>query len=1032
MNSDSNKPNPAEEERLRRRREKLEQWKKQKKQKLENSGAGKRQESNGSGSNETAASSSAASINQKVSSAASSVSEKDTDEVDIKALSVRERMELFRKRREQEKASAQDKKAQEPPVKSPETPEDKRKMVLGQVPKIQPKKLGPIKKFGLLKSINGGAKAKPKSGVISAFGDINQSDDSSRTMRPLPKLSNINIDDKPQELPSEKTAPKDKASEPEVDPLDMYMQDVSKEMDTLRQAKSKQNTSNGPSTKSSGEREFDDDQDTFNQDLPDDPDEILAMAAKRLKKKDIIAVDHTKIDYEPFRKEFYIEPPELKSMTEEDVKELRKDLDGIKIRGQDCPKPAKKWSYFGLPSSCNEIIKRQQFEWPTSIQAQAIPAILSGRDVIGVAKTGSGKTLAFLLPMLRHIKAQRPLENGEGAIGLIMTPTRELAIQIYRECKLFCKPLNLRVVCAYGGSPIKDQIADLKRGAEIIVCTPGRMIDLLCANSGRVTNLRRVTYLVLDEADRMFDMGFEPQVMKIVQNIRPNRQTLLFSATFPRQMEALARKVLKKPLEITVGGRSVVSQDIDQRVLIVPHDQKFLKLLDILGQFYNRDPETISLVFVDRQESADHLFRDLLRRGYVCNSIHGAKDQLDRDQTISDFKAGNIQMLIATSIAARGLDVKNLTLVINYDCPNHMEDYVHRVGRTGRAGNKGTAYTFITPEQDRYAVDIVGALNHSGVEPPADVQELAKSFLEKVERGEIAHYNPKASSGFGGKGLERLDEERDMVKQLQRRTYGGDEIQTPDDDEEEEVIYDSEGEVVEIRRKPKKSLKKPTAPSAPTGQAATKPTISTTAATSEKTPVNAAAQAALKAAEAAAARVLAAASKDSSGSASSTPVRSVLDQINAKFGLERPDAVAIYGNSGESSRNAGTGGRAQDERLLEFSEEIEINDYPQKARWRVTNRETLSQITENTGAAITTRGIYVVKGKPVPDGERKLHLLIEGESQRCVDNASTEIKRLLTEATIQQMEKDSRLRGGGGGSGLGGVGGVSSGRYSVI
>lgn len=182
-------------------------------------------------------------------------------------------------------------------------------------------------------------------------------------------------------------------------------------------------------------------------------------------------------------------------------------------------------------------------------------------------------------------------------------------------------------MCAYGGSPIKDQIADLKRGCEIIVCTPGRMIDLLCANSGRVTNLRRVTYMVMDEADRMFDMGFEPQVMKIVNNVRPNKQTVLFSATFPRQMEALARKVLKKPLEVTVGGRSIVCDDVDQIVEVREDNTKFVRLLEILGKLFHEEGEDTAsaIIFVDRHESADNLLRDLMRRGYPCQSLHGGK-----------------------------------------------------------------------------------------------------------------------------------------------------------------------------------------------------------------------------------------------------------------------------------------------------------------------------------------------------------------------------------------------------------------------
>ena len=221
----------------------------------------------------------------------------------------------------------------------------------------------------------------------------------------------------------------------------------------------------------------------------------------------------------------------------------------------------------------------------------------------------------------------------------------------------------------------------LQRGAEIIVCTPGRMIDMLAANSGKVTNLKRVTYIVLDEADRMFDMGFEPQVMRIIENVRPDRQTVMFSATFPRQMEALARRALNKPIEVQVGGRSIVCKEVEQHVVVLEDDQKFLKLLELLGIYQEQGS---IIVFVDKQENADTLLKDLLKAGYPCLSLHGGVDQYDRDSTITDFKSGRAKLLVATSVAARGLDVKHLILVVNYDCPNHYEDYVHRCGRTGR------------------------------------------------------------------------------------------------------------------------------------------------------------------------------------------------------------------------------------------------------------------------------------------------------------------------------------------------------------
>ena len=576
-------------------------------------------------------------------------------------------------------------------------------------------------------------------------------------------------------------AEEEEEEEEEVDPLDAFMSGLKESTSGKKKAPTKSSTSR---EQQQPQAIFGDEDDVDITAVGDgDADDFLAIANKSRKKKDIPAVNHTKANYEPFRKKFYMEPLDLAQMSDEDTANLRHELDGIKVRGVDVPKPVVKWSHCGLGVQTLDVIHKLGYENTTSIQAQAIPAIMSGRDVIGIAKTGSGKTMAFLIPMFRQIMDQRPLEHMEGPIGLIMTPTRELATQIHRDCKPFLKALNLRAVCAYGGAPIKDQIADLKRGAEIIVCTPGRMIDLLAANAGRVTNLRRVTYVVLDEADRMFDMGFEPQVMKIMGNIRPDRQTVLFSATFPRSMEALARKTLDKPIEIVVGGKSVVAPEITQVVEVRPEETKFVRLLELLGNMYSDEANEDArvLIFVERQESADSLLRELMRKGYPCMSIHGGKDQVDRDSTIQDFKAGIFPILIATSVAARGLDVKQLKLVVNYDAPNHLEDYVHRSGRTGRAGNKGTAVTFLTPGQERYSVDIAKALKQSGQPVPGPVQEMVDSFLEKVRAGK----EKASASGFGGKGLERLDQERETTRMRERRTY-----KTGEEGEEEEEKED--------------------------------------------------------------------------------------------------------------------------------------------------------------------------------------------------------------------------------------------------
>ncbi|KAJ3066667.1 pre-mRNA processing RNA-helicase [Podochytrium sp. JEL0797] len=747
----------------------------------------------------------------------------------------------------------------------------------------------------------------------------------------------------------------------------------------------------------------------------DDDDDILGSATKLFagKRKELAPVDHAVQSYQPFTKDFYVEPPEIAEMTEAEVEIKRAELGGIKIRGVRCPKPIEKWTQMGLPTSVGDVIKKGlKYEKPSSIQAQAIPAVMSGRDVIGIAKTGSGKTIAFLLPMFRHIKDQTPLKTGEGPIALIMTPTRELAVQIHRECKQFTKALNLRAVCCYGGAPVKDQIAELKRGAEIIICTPGRMIDLLCANSGRVTNLKRVTYLVLDEADRMFDMGFEPQVMRIVNNIRPSRQTILFSATFPRKMEALARKILKQPLEITVGGRSTVCSDVHQIVEVRPEDTKFLRTLEILGDCFNTDPDAKVLLFVDRHEAADNLLRDLLKRGYPCQSLHGGKDQADRQSTFQDFKTGDTNIVIATSVAARGLDVKQLKIVINYECPNHMEDYVHRCGRTGRAGNKGTAYTFITPDQDKYAVDIVQALKMSGVEVPADVQALAESFIGKVKAG-TANYS---SSGFGGKGLDKLDKERDAVKQYQKKAHGAnggaeegdesDESEREDGGGEEDAFTDEE-EDNDVFSFKTTMVRQP-------GQAG--------GAAPAAGGMSAADKERLEAMNATAAAAAAAAVEASGGTVDEiAKAKKAIAEANAKLGQEglnkAKDIIALInrklGPSGTPLDPAAIAAGKRTAGEAPFAVEIEINDYPQKARWKVTNKEMINQITDISGSAITTRGLYFEKGKAVPAGQRKLYLFIEADTQIQIDRAKKEIKRILKEATLMAMEAEAAMGGGG-------------------
>ena len=770
------------------------------------------------------------------------------------------------------------------------------------------------------------------------------------------------------------------------------------------------------------------DQDAIEYSEEEEGDDELATAllniSKKNKRKELPSVDHQAVQYLPFRKSFYREVPELARMTPEEVSAYRIDLEGIKIKGKDCPKPLKTWAQCGLSGKILDVIKKSGYEKPTPIQAQAIPAIMSGRDVIGIAKTGSGKTLAFVLPMLRHVADQPPLELEEGPIALILTPTRELAIQIYNECKKFCKGLKMRPVCVYGGTGISEQIADLKRGAEIVVCTPGRMIDMLAANSGKVTNLQRITYVVLDEADRMFDMGFEPQVMKIIGNIRPDRQTVLFSATFPRQMEALARKILTKPVEVQVGGRSVVCKDVEQSVILIEEHRKFFKLLEVLGIY--QDKGSI-LIFVEKQESADLLIRDLMKAGYSCMALHGGMDQSDRDSTISDFKNGNIKVLVATSVAARGLDVKHLILVVNYDCPNHYEDYVHRCGRTGRAGSKGNAYTFITPEQQRYSGEIVKALELSGATVPKELSDMWQQLTDKL-KAEGKLKPGKKFSGFKGKGY-KFDE-AEATKTAEERLKQKSALGLADSDDEDEVaILNMEKKLEEVfsgKAKLKDALQPPTPTNAGVQKASLLGTPTAPAGLLAATAIAdrimmskgmSMAGAMANATQEATSSIMKGGGINITGAALASQIAA---SINKRVGATPAKASETYLPLGASvpqeggDENATPNPQAQ----MRYEEEIEINDFPQQIRFRITTRDVLDDIGEYSEAYITVRGNFVHAGRTSKEGEKKLHLAIEAKSERAIQLAKQEIKRVIKEEAERMASRSNRPQ--------------KSGRYSVL
>jgi len=404
-----------------------------------------------------------------------------------------------------------------------------------------------------------------------------------------------------------------------------------------------------------------------------------------------------------------------------------------------------KFTDLGLNAELLKAIAETGYTLPTPIQAQAIPIVLQGFDVMGGAQTGTGKTAGFTLPLLQRLArhaTSSPSPAKHPVRALILAPTRELAMQVHESVKTYSKFLPLRSVCIYGGVDIKPQIAELREGREIIVATPGRLLDHVEQKS---VNFNQVEVLVLDEADRMLDMGFVPDIKRILALLPANRQSLLFSATFSNEIKKLADTMLKAPKLIEVARRNQVNDTITHRMHPVAADNKRHLLLHMLKE---NDLKQV-LVFVGTKFGTSRLATWLDRAGIKADAIHGDKSQQQRTDALVAFKAGTVQVLVATDVAARGLDIDDLPHVVNYELPHTAEDYVHRIGRTGRAGKKGNAISLVAPEEK-------GRLD--------DIEKLIKIKIEQVI---VPGFEP-------GAPIQRDDKPRHghMKEREERRPHG--------------------------------------------------------------------------------------------------------------------------------------------------------------------------------------------------------------------------------------------------------------------
>ncbi|CAG7834035.1 unnamed protein product [Allacma fusca] len=460
---------------------------------------------------------------------------------------------------------------------------------------------------------------------------------------------------------------------------------------------------------------------------------------------------------QPFEKTFYKVSPTVMGRQQPEVDHFLKS-NQITLKGRDVPRPIQYFEEAGFPDYVLSSIRKQGFEKPTSIQAVGWPIALSGRDMVGIAQTGSGKTLAYVLPAVVHISHQPRLERGDGPIALVLAPTRELAQQIQQVTQDFGTSARVRNTCVFGGAPKGSQARDLEKGVEIVIATPGRLIDFL--ESGK-TNLRRCTYLVLDEADRMLDMGFEPQIRKIVEQVRPDRQTLMWSATWPKEVRTLAEDFFKDYVQINVGSLTLsANHNILQIIDVCQEHEKENKLRLLLDEI-SQEEENKTIIFVETKRKVDQITREMRKIGWPAMCIHGDKSQNERDWVLQEFRNNRAPILVATDVAARGLeahemrDVEDVKFVINFDYPNCSEDYVHRIGRTGRSSKSGTAYTFFTKTNNKQAKDLIEVLREANQVINPKLYELMESARGPQGRG---GFNSRSrwrqpgqhSNGYGG------------------------------------------------------------------------------------------------------------------------------------------------------------------------------------------------------------------------------------------------------------------------------------------
>lgn len=689
----------------------------------------------------------------------------------------------------------------------------------------------------------------------------------------------------------------------------------------------------------------------------------------------LIYVNHSTMNYPPLEKVFYHPPSDLRQLTPAEYKAMAKELDGAKVTGRNPPPPLSTWDGTGLSDKVLEVLQKEGFAQPFAVQSLAVPVLMGGRDVIVTAKTGSGKTLAYVLPLVRHVVHQPRCKAGEGPIGLVLVPTQELGSQVSAILGKLCKAARLSAVASYGSVSLSENIKAAKSGCDAMVATPGRLLDLLTVNNGTSFRLQRVSFVVVDEADRLFDSGFIEHVEAFLKNIRPDRQLAMVSATLPRELKKIVIKHMQDPIEISVGGRPTPATNVEQSFYFFDEDvydvethdtresPRLMKLLQILGE-EGAAGERLILIFTQRKEEVEQLFGKLSVLGYARRiaTLYSGMNPIDREFALEHFTPGNQFILIATAVAERGLDVPFLELVINYSLPDHVEAYVHRIGRTGRAGKKGRAVSFFRRRvDDDLAPELADALERSGQLVPEEMYEIAAKVRELRREGE-ASSNVGFYRGYR-KGRHNFSSTRDQRAVLREAAKSAG---------LEDFLSDESGVDSDAESDDSSDIERRVEVVYPNGSGPE--TASSMALTVQGS---------------------------SGGGALRVKDPKAEDKVaKALLFAQQTSELEKLGEEGMEERSN-----------VRLQLEYPINDLPSEVRGKLQKGAVLRDIAENTSTTIVRKGVFFdpryKHSHRLKDGDRPLYLLIIGKSTAALQDARRRLNAIKTEAMARVKQKSS-------------------------